>query len=210
MGILGVILAGGQSRRMGGSNKCFELVGGQSLLAHVCDRLRPQVAQMVISANGPAERYSAFGLPVIPDLPGVVEGPLAGLLAAMESDVAQRLGATHIASVAADTPFLPANLVESLRAASSDSNYTIALATSGGRTHSVIGLWPIALRADLVRWCGETDKPTVLAWADRHPLAKVPFPFERLADGRERDPFFNVNTPDDLALAASLVEASRG
>lgn len=208
MSILGVILAGGGSTRMGGGDKCLRRIGNRRILDYVCDRLSRQVGRMVLSANGEAGRFDDFGVPVIPDRPGVVDGPLAGLLAAMEWNEAQESKATHIVSVAADTPFFPADFVERLVAACGGSVSTIALATSNGRTHPVFGLWPVKLQADLVRWCGESERHSVLGWAERHPLAKVPFPLKHLPAGRTLDPFFNINTPEDLALAASFVAAS--
>jgi len=206
--VLGVILAGGGSSRMGGGDKCLRRIGDRRVLDHVCDRLRDQVPRMILSANGAAERFADIGLPVVPDGPDAARGPLAGLLAAMDWNEAHGTGATHLASVAADTPFFPTDFVERLAAACGASRTIIALATSDGRTHPVFGLWPVNLRADLVRWCRENENHSVLGWAERHPLAKVPFPFERMADGRMRDPFFNLNTPDDLALATSFVAAS--
>lgn len=208
MSILGVILAGGGSTRMGGGDKCLRRIGDRRILDYVRDSLGRQVGRMVLSANGDAARFADFGLPVLADRPGIVNGPLAGLLAVMEWNEAHGAGATHLVSVAADTPFFPSDLVDHLLAACGGSSSTIALATSDGRTHPVFGLWPVRLRADLVRWCGESEKHSVLGWAERHPLAKVPFPLRHLPDGRTLDPFFNINTPDDLALAASFVAAS--
>lgn len=208
MNILGVILAGGKSRRMGGGDKCLTQLGNESLLQHVHDRLRPQVDHMVLSANGAPERFADCDIPVIADSPDRLAGPLAGILTAMEWAAARLPDVGRIVSVAADTPFFPEDLVSRLIAACDGSGHTVALATSNGVTHPVFGLWPVALRADLVRWGRETENPRVMAWAQRHPLAKVPFDVERLPNGTERDPFFNINTPEDLARAASLVAPS--
>lgn len=205
MGILGVILAGGQSRRMGGGDKCLKLLGDKLLLSYICERLEPQVDAMILSANGTPERFAEFGIPVVSDGPNPVRGPLAGILAGMDWAAAHDREFTHIASVAADTPFFPDDLVARLKVPCAGSLFTIALATSDGVTHPVFGLWPMMLRPDLARWGTETDDWSVMSWAARHPLAKVPFAFEELTDGRMRDPFFNINSPDDLASAEAFV-----
>lgn len=163
---------------------------------------------MILSANGAATRFADYGMPVVADHAGIIDGPLAGLLSAMKWAMAHRPDITHLASVAADTPFFPQDLVSRLCTACDGSPDTVALAMSDGRTHWIFGLWPVALRADLARWASETDNPKVMDWAQRHPLAKVSFAFERLPDGQERDPFFNINTPEDLALATSMMAAS--
>jgi molybdopterin-guanine dinucleotide biosynthesis protein A len=193
---------------MGGGDKCLRQLGQQTVLSHVCNGFRPQVVRAILSANGSPDRFADCGLSVVADRPGIIEGPLAGLLAAMEWAAEHDPAVTHIASVAADTPFFPNDLVARLDAACEGSSCTVAIATSAGHTHWIFGLWPVALRPDLIRWATETDDPKVMAWAQRHPLAKVSFPLERLPDGRELDPFFNINTPDDLALATSLMAAS--
>jgi len=198
-GPIGVILAGGQSRRMGGGDKALLQIDGQSLLDHVAARLRPQVPAMVLNANGDAGRFDSAGLTVVPDGLGGHLGPLAGVLAGL--DHAAGLGAEHIVTVAADTPFFPADLVARLTAAAAGTGAPIALAATrdGDRVvrHPTFGLWPVALRDDLRASLRDGLRKIVL-WTDRHRAASVVF------DSPGRDPFFNVNTPDDLRRARDL------
>lgn len=197
---LGVILAGGLSTRMGGGDKALLELGGESLLARVAARLAPQVAALALSANGDPARFAPFGGPVLPDsLPGH-PGPLAGVLAGL--DWAAGEGASHIVTAAVDTPFLPRDLVERLAAAAGGTGAALALAASPVegrvRRHPTFGLWPVALRDDLRAALGGGLRKVSL-WADRHGAARAVF------DAAGRDPFFNVNTPDDLARAEAML-----
>jgi len=197
---LGVILAGGRATRMGGGDKGLLALHGRPILAHVIDRLRPQVGAMALNANGDAARFAAFGLPVLPDgFPGFV-GPLAGVLAGLDWAAGQ--GATHIVTAAADTPFFPADLVPGLMLAAEIEETPIALAATpdpvrGIARHPTFGLWPVALRDDLRRALAE-DVRKVVQWTDRHGAATALFPVTGY------DPFFNVNTPEDLATAEAM------
>lgn len=200
MNPFGVILAGGRALRMGGGDKALRQIAGRSLLARSAERLSTQVVAMAINANGDAARLSAFALPVIEDsLPGF-PGPLAGVLAGM--DWAARHNVDHILTVAADTPFFPANLGLQL-ATAVEAGAQIALAATpaaaGGKLarHPTFGLWSVALREDLrAALKGGTRK--VQLWADRHGAAAVNF------NAAPFDPFFNVNTPDDIAEAERI------
>jgi molybdopterin-guanine dinucleotide biosynthesis protein A len=187
----GVILAGGLSRRMGGGDKCLLPLGGRSLLAHVIERMRPQVAVLALNANGNAARFAGFQLPVVTDDQSDFAGPLAGILAAL--DWAATTGAAAVLTVPADTPFLPRDLAARLAAAGAP-----ALARSGGRVHPVVGLWPLALRDDLRVALRREGLRKVEDWTTRLAPAVVDFP-------AAPDPFFNINTPDDLARAAALL-----
>ncbi len=194
---LGVILAGGQARRMGGGDKGLLMLGGKPILAHVIDRLSPQVAGLAINANGDPARFDAFGLPVLPDSIAEYPGPLAGVLAGL--DWAADEGATHIVTAAADTPFFPADLVPHLMLAAETEGKPIALARTENGRHPTFGLWPVNLRDDLRRALqGGVRK--VVQWTDSHGTAMADFPTHGF------DPFFNVNTPDDLAEAQRLME----
>lgn len=200
--IPGVILAGGQSRRMGGGDKTLLPLGGQTVLGRVIDRLRPQVGAMMLNANGDPERFAAFGLPVLPDTLPDHPGPLAGVLAGL--DWAAGAGASRIVTVAADTPFFPLDLVATLAAAAEAESQPIALAATpleGGRggRHPVFGLWPVSLRGDL-RAALEGGTRKIVAWADQHGTATARFsdtPF---------DPFFNINTAEDIARAETILQ----
>ncbi len=190
---VGVILAGGQARRMGGGDKALLCVGGVTLLDHVRGRLGPQVADMALNANGDAARFGA-GLPVLPDPVAGFVGPLAGVLAGL--DWAASLGARHVVSAAADTPFLPCDLVPRLLDAAEAAGTPIALAASGDppRLQPTFGLWPVALRDDL-RAALMAGTRKILDWTDRHGAASAVWPATPF------DPFFNVNRPEDLTRA---------
>jgi molybdenum cofactor guanylyltransferase len=202
--IVGLLLAGGQSRRMGGGDKSLRVIGGVSLLERVIERMRPQVATLVLNANGDPARFASFGLAVVPDSVPDYAGPLAGVLAGLDWTAEHHPGCTHIVSVATDAPFLPRDLVSRLVRGMQKSDADLACAASGGQPHPVIGLWPVRLREDLRRAIVDETVRKVDAWTARHRLAIVPFPSEPL------DPFFNANRPQDLATAAALLAAESG
>ena len=194
---LGVILAGGQATRMGGGDKGLLPLGGRTLLSHVIDRFLPQVAGLALNANGDPARFDAFGLPVLADSIDGFVGPLAGVLAGL--DWAATQGATHIVTAAADTPFFPADLVPQLMLAAETQGRPIALARTENGRHPTFGLWPVDLRDDL-RQALQDGVRKVVAWTDKHGTAMADFPVLGF------DPFFNVNTPDDLARAERLAK----
>ncbi len=197
---LGIILAGGQARRMGGGDKALLPLGEGSLLSHVIARLSPQVAGLALNANGAPARFG-LDLPVLPDsIPGFV-GPLAGVLAGL--DWAAERGASHVVSAAADTPFLPPDLVPRLLLAAEREDRPIALAASGNppRLHPTFGLWPVALRDDLRAALGGGLRK-ILDWTDRHGAATAAFPATPF------DPFFNINRPEDLPRAEALLKGA--
>jgi molybdopterin-guanine dinucleotide biosynthesis protein A len=197
--IAGVLLAGGRAQRMGGGDKCLRPLGGRPILARVIARLHPQVAALVLNANGDPARFAGFGLPVVADsIPGFA-GPLAGLLAGLDWAAAAQPGCTAIASVPTDLPFLPADLVARLAAGAAAQGTDLAIAASGERTHPAIGLWPLRLRDDLRRALTEEGLRKLGVWAGRHRAAIIAF-----ADAPV-DPFFNINRPEDLATAEALL-----
>jgi molybdenum cofactor guanylyltransferase len=201
--ITGVLLAGGQSRRMGGGDKALRDLGGRPMLAHVIERLQPQVGRLVVNANGDPARFAPFGLPVAPDSIDDFAGPLAGVLAGMLWAKAHTPAARWIATVSTDAPFLPDDLVARLRAAVADQPAAVAIAQSGDEVHPVIGLWPVAHAADLQEaLTGGVRK--VLAWTGRHGTVPVPFPFAVIG-GRAVDPFFNANRPEELDEARRIL-----
>jgi molybdenum cofactor guanylyltransferase len=205
---VGVILAGGQSSRMGGGDKPLGMLGGKPMLARVIERLAPQVERMVLSVKGDPARFSAYGLPTVNDLIG--EGPLAGLLAGMRWSEENLPEARFIASVAADTPFFPSDLVERLSEGCGRDENTVALAASTAGTHPVFGLWPVALADGLERFLNSGEHPKVLAFADRFMRLNVPFDDLVLPTGEAVDPFFNINTPEEAARAGAIVAALEG
>jgi molybdopterin-guanine dinucleotide biosynthesis protein A len=198
--ISGVILAGGLSRRMGGGDKCLRLLAGRPILAHVIERLRPQLSDLALNANGDPERFADFRLPVITDDATDFAGPLAGILAALDWAAGLATAPRHVLTVPADTPFLPPDLVARL-AGGLTGGADLALASSGGRRHPVVALWPLASREDLRRALREEGLRKVEAWVSRQNAAVVKF---EAADG---DPFLNINTPDELAVAERRVSA---
>lgn len=205
--VTGIVLAGGLSRRMGGGDKGLRELAGKPMLAHVLDRLRPQVGRLAINANGDPARFAAFGVPVVPDTVEGFVGPLAGVLAGMRWSAAHAPRARWIATAAGDAPLLPHDLVARLVAAIEGRINAIALAQSNGDLHPVIGLWPVALADDLEEQL-RAGVRKVLAWTDRHGTAAVAFPPERLGDA-SIDPFFNANTPEELdGLRAMLARAA--
>jgi molybdenum cofactor guanylyltransferase len=199
--IVGLILAGGASRRMGGGDKSLAPLAGRPLIAHVIDRLRPQVGRMLISANGDAIRFAALSLPVVADGAPELAGPLAGLLAGMNWVAEHVAAARWIVTAPADTPFIPRDLVARLAAATTD-DATIAVARSRSALHPVVALIPLALRGDLATWLPATSDRAARTWLARQSAVVADFP-----DVGGVDPFFNVNRPDDLARAAEAIGA---
>lgn len=209
MNLPAVILAGGTSSRMGGGDKVLLDLNGQPLLAHALARLAPQVGALAISANGDPVRFAGFGLPVLADSVPGHPGPLAGVLAAM--DWAAGLGATSVLTAAGDTPFPPTDLAARLQAAAGPQGLALAADHDAGhdashdadpesagalRLHPTFGLWPVHLRDDL-RAAIAAGLRRPRQWAARHQAGTALF------SGPE--PFFNINTPDDLARAAAAL-----
>ena len=200
---LGVILAGGLARRMGGGDKSLLSLGASCrVLDQVIVRLGAQVDQMVLNANGDPARFDEFGLPVVADSLDGFLGPLAGVLAGL--DYAAEHGFDHIVSVAADTPFFPTNLASALETASKHMDVPIALAATkieGVKTvrHPTFGLWPVALREEL-RTALQDGLRKVVLWTDQYGAETHVF------DRGDIDPFFNINTPEDLELANKMME----
>ena len=205
--VTGVILAGGQSRRMGGGDKGLLELAGKPMLAHVIERLAPQVGRMIINANGDPARFAGLGLPVVADTITGFAGPLAGVLAGMRWSAANAPEARWIVTAAGDAPMLPVDLVSRLTAAVANREGAIALAKSASEVHPVIGLWPVALADDLEDQL-RSGVRKVLDWTDRHGTVAVEFPMLRMG-GVEVDPFFNANTPQELDELRALLAKSR-
>ncbi|MDX2264353.1 MAG: molybdenum cofactor guanylyltransferase MobA [Hyphomicrobiales bacterium] len=201
--VVGVVLAGGLSRRMGGGDKGLLDLAGASLIARVIERLRPQVGAMVVNANGDPARLARFGLPIAPDATADFAGPLSGVLAGMAWAREHRPAARWVATAACDTPFFPETFVADCLAAVGERHTAIALAASSDGAHPVFGLWPTALAGDLERAL-ERGVRKVLDWTNAHPTVEVRFGPVVLPGGHA-DPFFNANTPADLAEAERLL-----
>jgi molybdopterin-guanine dinucleotide biosynthesis protein A len=190
-----LVLAGGRATRMGGGDKALRPFGGSTLLDHVLARMAGQGGPIVLNANGDPARLARFGLPVVPDSVPDNPGPLAGVLAGMEWVLANAPATTDLVTVPTDSPFLPTDLVDRLIRARDAAGAEMACAASAGQVHPVVGLWPVRLAPLLRRALVEERLHRVDRWTPRFALVHVPFPTEPY------DPFFNVNTPDDLAAA---------
>jgi len=195
---LGLVLAGGLARRMGGGDKPMTRIGGKTILARVLERMAPQCSRLVLNANGDPARFADTGLPVIADDVPDFAGPLAGILAGLDWAAAHAPDIATVVSVPGDCPFLPPDLVARLSAAREAAGQPLACARSGEWRHPVVGLWPVALRADLRRALTQEGMRKIELWTAPHGVALVDWPAEPV------DPFFNVNTPDDAAAAEKL------
>ncbi|WP_439575069.1 molybdenum cofactor guanylyltransferase MobA [Phreatobacter sp.] len=196
---LGVLLAGGLARRMGGGDKPLRAVGARTILDRVVERVAPQCDGLVVNANGDPARFGFLGLPVVADsVPGFA-GPLAGVLAALDWARASRPGCEWVMSVATDSPFLPHDLAAGLHAARQAAGTPLACALSDGQTHPVIGLWRVDLADDLRHALVVEDMRKIDRWTARHGIAHAEWPAEPY------DPFFNANAPDDLAAAEAVL-----
>jgi molybdenum cofactor guanylyltransferase len=195
---LGLVLAGGLARRMGGGDKTRIRIGGKTILERVLARLKPQCAAVILNANGDPARFADTGLPVVPDTVPDFAGPLAGILAGLDWAAAHAPATADVASVPGDCPFLPGDLVVRLSAARQAAGVPLACARSGDWRHPVVGLWPVALREDLRKALVEENMHKIETWTARHGIAIGDWSATPI------DPFFNVNTPADAAEAEHI------
>lgn len=205
--VAGIILAGGQSRRMGGGDKSLLPLGGGCVLDQVVSRFGAQIDRLALSANGEPSRFSRFGLPVLADTVTGFAGPLAGILTGLEW-AAANTACKAIVTTAGDTPFLPLDLVERLTTATDQRSGSIAVACSAGKRHPTFALWPVDCRDALRHFLVDEDIRRVSAFIDRHDFVEVEFPVPQSA-GQPVDPFFNVNEPDDLVQAERLLQSMK-
>ncbi|MEM7069207.1 MAG: molybdenum cofactor guanylyltransferase MobA [Pseudomonadota bacterium] len=196
--LLGVVLAGGLSRRMEGPEKSLLELGGIKLITHVTNRLNKQVNSVVINANGDPKRFDFLKLPIVPDTVEGFAGPLAGVLAGMRW-AADNTDASHVITAAADTPFFPHDYVSNMFSQARSTNSLIALAASNDRRHPVFGLWPVSLADALEAFLVEEKNRKVMLFVERYTNCLVEFP------GDDPDPFFNINTPDDKQKAEQIL-----
>ena len=201
---IGAILAGGLARRMAGANKAMLDIGGSTVLARLIARLSPGVGRMVLNTNGDPGLFAGLGLTVIADSLPDHPGPLAGILAALEWAAAQGSGTEWVVTVPCDTPFLPTDLAERLHAARIRDGAVLACAASAGRTHPVAALWPVILAPALRQAIVEQGVRKVSRFTDRYSRAIANWGTDPV------DPFFNVNTSEDLAEAQRLANAYPG
>jgi molybdopterin-guanine dinucleotide biosynthesis protein A len=199
---VGLVLAGGQARRMGGGDKAFIEIGGRKILDRVLARLQPSCRRIVLNANGDPQRFASWGLPVIADGVKDFAGPLAGILAGMDWTARNYPAVEWMASVPGDCPFLPESFVERLHEVRAAQSRTLACAQSGDWRHPVVGLWNVRLREDLRKALVVEDLHKIEVWTARHGVAIATWPDTPV------DPFFNVNTPEDIAQAEKLAASS--
>lgn len=183
---------------MGGGDKCLRQVGGETILARVIARVRPQVDALVLNANGDPARFASYELPVVPDSVPDFAGPLAGVLAGLEWAEAHHPQARYIVTVPADGPFVPRDLVARLADALVAEDAELVTAASGVQAYPVVGLWPLRLRQALHDALTKEGVHKIDAWTKRYRRAMAAFPADPI------DPFFNANTPEQLAEAERL------
>jgi molybdenum cofactor guanylyltransferase len=197
---LGLVLAGGLARRMGGGDKARIRIGGATILQRVLARLTPQCRHLIVNANGDPARFADTGLPVVADSVPNFAGPLAGILAGLDWTASNVPDCEWLVSAPGDCPFLPNDLVAKLHDARITARAPLVSARSGNQIHPVVGLWPLSLREDLRRALIDEDMRKIDLWTARHGVA--------IADWSDKpiDPFFNVNTPEDAARAEEIVK----
>lgn len=196
--VVGIILAGGLARRMGGGDKCLLPLAGKTLLQRTIDRASPQVNQLLLNANGSSLRFARTRLPVIPDIFANNLGPLAGIHAGLSWMEKNSPNADWLVSFASDSPFFPSNLTEALLHAANSSAAKVVVATSKQNMHPVFALWHISLKPELESVLQAGAAPRLLDWMKAKTAAEVDFPAEVY------DPFYNINTPQDLYAAEPI------
>jgi molybdopterin-guanine dinucleotide biosynthesis protein A len=192
---LGLVLAGGLARRMGGGDKALLRIGAATILERVLERLSPQCSRIILNANGDPTRFAFTHLPVVADEVPDFAGPLAGVLAGLDWAARHAPDIAWVASAPGDCPFLPRDLVARLHAAREQAGLPLACARSGEWRHPVVGIWPVALRGDLRGALVHEHLHKIEVWTARHGVAIADWPATPV------DPFFNVNTPADAAEA---------
>src|SRR5262245_37281301 len=200
---LGLILAGGLARRMGGGDKARIRIGNRTILERVLTTMKPQCTRLIVNANGDPARFADTGLPVVADTVPDFAGPLAGILAGLDWAAAHAPDIADVASVPGDCPFLPTDLVTRLAEARAAAKTPLACARSGDWRHPVVGVWPVKLREDLRKALMVGGLHKIEIWTARHGVAIADWPAEPV------DPFFNVNTPEDVAAADRVAAQER-
>jgi molybdenum cofactor guanylyltransferase len=194
----GLLLAGGRARRMGGGDKPLRAIAGKAILAWVIERLAPQCGGLLLSANGDPERFAEYRLSVVADDVRGFAGPLAGILAGLDWLAAEHSSVSWGVSVAADTPFIPDDLVAALHAGRREGNADIAVAASAGRQHPVVALWPVEIRHALRNAVVGENVRKIDRFTSGFKVATVGWSADPF------DPFLNINSPQDIALAEPI------
>ena len=185
-GITGIVLAGGQGRRMGGVDKGLQLLHGKPMVAAVIARLAPQVSEIIINANQNLEAYARFGHRVVPDAIGGFAGPLAGLHAGL-GEASHPLALT----VPCDSPFLPLDLLARLRKGIGEND--LAVARTGNQPHPVFSLVRVSVLDHLAKFLSVGGRK-IDAWYSTLSVVEVSF-------DDEADAFRNINTREELGQA---------
>ena len=194
--VVGVLLAGGKARRMGGGDKCLLELGDKTLLERIVAKVSTQVDRIVLNANGDPSRFARFGLAVTPDAIDDYAGPLAGVLSGMIWARRNVPTARWIATFPADSPFLPGDLVRKLFSAVVRENAELGTVFRGDQAQPVCGLWPLHLADDLRDAVERRGVRKVDTWTGRYRSARVVYDGDAIPD-----PFFNINSPADLEEA---------
>ncbi|MCR9213054.1 MAG: molybdenum cofactor guanylyltransferase MobA [Proteobacteria bacterium] len=197
-----LLLAGGQSRRMGGGAKFLQVLNGKSLLERIIETIKPQSKELILNMNIEKHHVDNIGFPIISDTVTGFAGPLAGILTGLEYFNQKNEQHTHMLSLPTDAPFIPDDLVVRLLSALGPNRNEIVMAESNGRVHPVVALWPLALAEDLRHALVEEDLRKILVFADRYQRVNVVWEKE------EGDPFFNINSPEDLVEAETRCRRS--
>ena len=198
--LIGVVRAGGLSRRMGDTDKLWLDFEGEPLIARAARRLAPQTGDVILNVNRQDERVKSIAFPVVPDLKDDYQGPLAGIAAALHWSRDNRPEATHLISVSVDSPFFPDDLAARLTADLGTYADEIAVAFDEGYPQPTFGLWPTNCLDPLNEFLDDTDNLKVMAFVKSRPWRRVDFL------PRHPPAFFNINTPDDLATARKLLK----
>jgi molybdopterin-guanine dinucleotide biosynthesis protein A len=184
---------------MGGADKALLMLRGRTLIEHAVARASPQVGELLINANGDTSRFARLGLPIIADSIAGFLGPLAGILTGLEWMRANRPHARWLASFACDTPFFPADLVTSLIAAAEREQALSAIAASNGRQHNIFAVWNKNIKETADSILGKQALRKMEDFIQLLPHTSIEFPQARI------DPFFNINSPEDLAHAEAMM-----
>jgi molybdenum cofactor guanylyltransferase len=200
--VVGVILAGGQSRRFGGGDKFLKKLNGKLLIDHVIDRVSPQTSNVIINSNSNADLFKGQNHPIIPDSIGGYAGPLAGILTGMEWVLRVKPQCKWIVTFPSDAPFIPLDSAEKMIKCAEEERANIVCSASNGRTHPVCALWQVGLADDLRKAMINEEIRKIDLWTARYRSSVVEF------SDQPFDPFFNINKPGDLERAEEILKSN--
>ncbi len=198
---MGVILAGGQSRRMGGGDKCLLKLGDRTIVQHTVERAQAQINRLLLNCNGEEARFNFIGLPIVKDIFEGWRGPLAGIHASLHWMTEHHPSTKWLASFAADTPFFPEDLVARLLEHAEDNGCEVIVATHKNKIQPLFALWNISLLPTLEEHLLNAGDPKMQAWINSQRHICVEF------ENTYQDPFFNINTPIDYDAAETMIRS---